>query len=181
MKRYLLKIFGLSILLISIYSIKSNAAISASSKTVNSGENVSISITSNVAVVSYKVTMTNAGGLTFVNSSGGEGAGTTSITDAKSTGMRSLATYTFKTPNVSQDTTYRVTFSATIMEDENLNPVNDSTATATITVKASGNTNAGDSGNSNAGSTSNKSTNADLSNLGITPNDFKTLFILNHL
>lgn len=183
MRRYLLKILSLVVVLIGIYNVKSYAAISASSKTVNAGENVSISISSNVAVLSYKVTMTDAGGLTLKTSSGGTGAGTATITDAKATGMKSLATYTFSTPNVTQDTTYKVTFSATAMEDENFAAVADSTATATITVKApvattpetpsgNDNENTGDTGATTT-PTETKSTNADLSNLGITPNDFK--------
>lgn len=178
MKKSILKISGILILIIGLYNIKSYAAISASSKTVESGSKVSISISSNVAILSYKVTMTDAGGLTFSGSSGGTGAGTKTITDAKSTGMRSLATYTFTVPTVSTDTKYNVKFYATAMEDENFNAVADDSAVAVITVKGtgnnanSGNTDNNNSGN-NGGSTTSKSSNANLKNLGITPNDFK--------
>lgn len=162
-KKSFFKILLLVVFIILLGTTTSKAAIYASNKTVNSGESVSISITSNVAVLSYKVEMTSNGGLTFVTSSGGTGAGTSVITDAKATGMKSLATYTFKAPTVTKDTTYKVTFSATAMEDENFNPVSNSTATATITVKApakpvtptnpskpSNGGNSGNSGNSNS-------------------------------
>lgn len=141
----ILKIILLTIIALCIYELKTYAAISASSSTVNSGGTVSISITSDVALLSYKVTMTSSGGLTFKNSTGGDGAGTYTITDAKATGMRSLATYTFTAPVVSSDTTYTVTFFASAMDDVNLNTVSDSTANATIKVK--GNTTASNSNN----------------------------------
>ena len=167
MKKIFLKISVIALFILLINTKTSNAAISASSKTVNSGENVSILVTSDVPILSYKVTMSNNSGLTFVTSSGGTGAGTATITDAKATGMTSLATYTFKAPTVATDTTYAVTFTATAMEDENFNPVANSTTTATIKVKApatptnppSGGTSGGSSssGNNNSGS-SNKPT-----------------------
>ena len=136
MKVKILKILLLTILIIALYNVTSNAAISATSSTVNSGENVSISIQSNIPVISYAVTVDNYGGLTLVSSSGGTGEGTGTITNASANGMTNLAIFTFKTPSVSTDTTYYVTFNATIMEDVNWNPIEDSPATAVITVKA---------------------------------------------
>lgn len=126
-----------SLILLFLISLNNccHAAISASSKTVNSGENVSITITSNPGVAAYKVNMTNAGGLTFISCSGGE-VGGTSVTNAKSENMTTLATYNFKVPNVTTDTKYTVSFSATGMETANLDPVANSSTTATITVKA---------------------------------------------
>lgn len=136
MKVKILRILLLTILIIALYNVTSNAAISATSSTVNSGENVSISISSNIPVLSYAVTVTNNGGLTLVNSSGGTGEGTSTITNASSSGMTNLATFTFRVPTVSTDSTYSVRFNATIMEDEEFNSIPDSSATATITVKA---------------------------------------------
>ncbi|MGN1310322.1 MAG: cadherin-like beta sandwich domain-containing protein [Clostridia bacterium] len=172
-KKNFWKITIITLFILLINTKVSKAAISASSKTVNSGESVSISISSNVPVLSYKVTMNSSGGLTFVTSSGGTGAGTATITDAKSTGMTSLATYTFKVPTVTTDTTYTVSFTATAMEDENFNPVANSTAIATIKVKApvtptnppsnnnGSTTNSGSSSSSNnSGSSNNSSTTA---------------------
>lgn len=135
-KNKILSAIILTFLILILSKNESNAAISASSKTVNSGESVSISISSNIPVCSYIITMTSDGGLTFVNSSGGTGAGTKTITDASSSGMTSLATYTLKAPVVSSDTTYTVSFSASAMEDENLTAIANDSATAKITVKA---------------------------------------------
>ena len=135
-KKNFLKILIIAFFMIIINATISKAAISASSTTVNSGERIQISVSSNIAVSAYRLTMTNNGGLTFITSSGGEGAGTATITDASSTGKTSLGTFTFQAPTVTVDTTYRVSFSATIMEDVNLSPIPDSSTTATITVKA---------------------------------------------
>ena len=118
------------------YCIKSNAAISAESKQVNSGEQFSVTVTSDVPLVSYKVQLNGYSGLQFVTSSGGTGAGGAIISNATTTGNRTLATFEFKAPDVSSDTQYTISFSATEMGDENLNSVGDSSTDATITVKA---------------------------------------------
>ncbi len=122
------------------YCIKSNATISTESKQVNSGEQFSVTVTSDVPLVSYKVQLTGYSGLQFVTSSGGTGAGGTTISNATTTGNRTLATFEFKAPDVSSDTQYTISFSATEMGDENLNSVGDSSTNATITVKAPANT-----------------------------------------
>lgn len=117
--------------------ITSNATISSQSKQVNSGEQFSVTVTSNVSLSSYSVKAESYSGLTFVTSSGGVGAGGTSISNAlASGGTTTLATFTFKAPTVTKDSTYTIKFLATGMGDENLNPVADSPTTATITVKA---------------------------------------------
>lgn len=173
-----LKVVLTFLFVIATYNVVSKAAISATSKTVNSGETFSISVTSNVSVSAYTVKATGYSGLTFVTSSGGTGAGTTTISDAKATGgMTSLATFQFKAPDVEKDQTFKVDFSASGMGDVNLAPVADSTCTATITVKAKTQNSGGNGGNtSQTGGTTttpSKSNVVTLSNLGITPNDFK--------
>lgn len=193
-KRNYIKIILMALLVLFLNVTISEASISASSKTVNSGEQVQISITSNIAITSYKVTVTSNGGLTFVTSSGGTGAGTTTITNASESGMTSLGTFTFQAPTVTTDTTYKVSFGATIMEDVNFAPVSDSSATATITVKApaqqtpstgnntsSGNTNTGSSssGSSSGGSsTTRPSTNTNTSTATETKSDNSSLSVL---
>lgn len=174
-----IKIFLMFVFIVATYNVVSKAAISATSKTVNSGENVSILVTSNVQLSAYTVKVTGYNGLTFVTSSGGSGAGTTSISDAKATGgMTSLATFQFRVPTVENDQTYQVTFSATGMGDVNLNSVPDSSCTANITVKGSNQNTGGKTNNdqtnnnSDQSTTSTKSNVATLSNLGIKPNDF---------
>ena len=166
-----LKILIIAFFIIIINITVSEAAISASSVTVNSGEKVQISVSSNIAVTSYKLTMTNSGGLTFITSSGGVGEGTATITDASATGKTSLGTFTFQAPSVTVDTTYKVSFSATIMEDtsDDPKPIPDSSTTATITVKApvveppppppSTNTGSGSSGNTGTSSNNSRPSN----------------------
>lgn len=162
------------------YYIKSNAAISAQSKQVNSGEQFSINVTSDISLSAYSVKAQSYNGLEFVGSSGGTGSGTTTISNALAQGgTTNLATFTFKAPSVEKDTQYTIRFSAEGMGDENLSSVPNSDKSVTITVKApennNSNSNNGNSGNSgnNSSEPAAKSTEARLSNLGIKPNDFK--------
>lgn len=136
MKRIVLKIVLIVLFIVLLSKSESKASINASNKTVNSGGTVSISVISDIPVVSYKVTMNSSGGLNFVSSSGGTGAGGYTITNASATGMTSLATYTFTAPNVAEDTNFYVSFNASAMEDANLTPVSPDSTTAKITVKA---------------------------------------------
>lgn len=161
------------------YYIKSNAAILAQSKQVNSGEQFSVNVTSDTSLSAYSVKAQSYDGLEFVGSSGGTGSGTTTISNALAQGgTTNLATFTFKAPSVEKDTQYAIKFSATGMGDENLAPVPNSDKTITITVKApetnnsnSNNGNSGNNGNSSSEPAA-KSTEAILKNLGIRPNDF---------
>ena len=191
MLKKIVKILVLLLIVGCIYSIESNAAIVASSKTVNSGENVTVSVTSNVPLTSYSVSIGNLGGLTFVNSSGGTGAGGQKITGAgtPTEPITNLASFTFKVPTVTKDTTYTVSFSGTIMEGVDFSPVADNTATATITVKAPTptatptpvpTTPAPETQTTPTVTATpapaQKSSNANLKNLGIKPNDFSRIF-----
>lgn len=166
-------------IIISGYYIKSNAAISAQSKQVNSGEQFSINVTSDISLSAYSVKAQSYNGLEFVGSSGGTGSGTTTISNALAQGgTTNLATFTFKAPSVEKDTQYTIKFSATGMGDENLSSVPDSDKSVTITVKApennnsnSNNGNSGNNGNSSSESAT-KSTEARLKTFGIEPNDY---------
>ena len=149
-----IKVCLMFVFIILTYNVVSKASISATSKTVNSGENVSIVVTSNVQLSAYTVSATSYNGLTFLTSSGGSGAGTTSISDAKATGgMSTLATFQFKVPTVDKDQTFQVNFSATGMGDINLNPVQNSTCSANITVKAKSQSNQGSQTTNSGGRT----------------------------
>lgn len=172
-KKILWKILIFTMFIIGTNVTISKAAISATSKTVNSGENFSVSVSSNVPVGSYRITMTNTNGIKFVSSSGGtasaDGTRITGAAQNSNSGITNLATYTFKAPEVSKDTTYSISFFADAMEDMNLNPISNVSATSTITVKAA---TSGNSGNSGSSSNNTASSNAKLSNLGITPKQF---------
>lgn len=160
----------------------SKAAISSSNATVSPGQNVSISVTSNVGLGSYRVTLTSLGGCTLVNSSGGTGAGGSTISNASTTPMTSLATFTIKAP--STPGTYKVSFSGSAMMTPDEASVANSSSTSTITVTNSNSSGGGNNSNSGGNSGGNNSgsgtntggqvgdTNVNLSNLGIRPYDF---------
>ena len=192
--KILLKILLIAIIVLGIGTVSSKAAISGNSQTVNSGENVTITIKSDTTLSSYKVTLTGDGGLTYESCSDSNGgqAGNKSIAGSPSNGTKTLGIFKFKAPTVTSDTKYKVTFSGTAMETPDLEEVADSSATVTVTVKAkeevkqpeNNNNNSGNSnnGSNNNGSTNNnnnqsnssttKSSNKELENLGIRPNDF---------
>ena len=156
------------------YCIISNAAISTQSVEVNSEEQFSLSIESDVSLGAYSVKAESYSGLTFVTSSGGTGKGTTTISNAlQEGGTTSLATFTFKAPKVEKDTEYTVKFVATGMGDENLNPVSNSETTAKIKVKAlPQDPSTGTENPTTPPATVTKSSEARLKNFGIKPNDF---------
>ncbi len=160
MKKRILKISILIIGILFALKLTSNAAvITSTDKTVQGGENVTVSVTSSQLLGAYKVTLTDTGGLTLVSSSGGEASSDKkTITGASSSGTKSLASYTFKTSTVDKDTKYTIRFTISAMEDVNLNSIANENNTATITVKAkeeaSATTDPGTTTN-NGGSTSN--------------------------
>ena len=95
-----------------------------------------------------------------------------------------IVKYTFKAPDVTETKTFKVVFKSQDMADIDGEPVADSNATATVTVKAKATDNGGSNNNSggNSGSNNNsgtttdkpvaKSTNANLSTLGVTPKEY---------
>ena len=169
MKRTYLKIILMTIILFAFGGSISNATITANSQTVNSGENVVISVKSTQALGAYTVTVSDNGGLKFVTSSGQEGSGKTVISGSSTTGTTSLATFTFQAPSVSENKTYVVKINATGMETPNLESVENSSISVNVTVKAKNNSSDNRSDNNNNTS---KSNNANLSNLIVSPVDF---------
>lgn len=134
-------IFGIGI------STHSFARIKTNDPTVTSGETVTITIRSEEPVASGAIKITSNDGLTFKSASGGTVNGNL-VAFAKTNNETSgLATYTFTAPEVSEDKTYKVVFTSQDMADENGNPVASSSATATVTVKKSGNNSSGNEGN----------------------------------
>lgn len=99
------------------------------------------------------INVTSNGGLTFESVTGGTVNGTL-VAFARAENVTSgIATYKFKTPNVTKDTTYKVVFASQDMENAEGNAIASSTATATVTVKAkqNNNTTGGGSTGGNAG------------------------------
>lgn len=149
--KYIL-LFG--ILIILGLCTKSQARITTSDPTVKSGGTVTITINSQEPVSSGSIDVTSDGGLTFVDVKGGQKNGTR-VAFAGSENMTSgIATYTFKAPNVSKTTTYRVTFASYDMANIDGEEVASSNATATVTVEAEETTDPGDDNNQSGGGNS---------------------------
>ena len=146
--KYIL-LFG--ILIILGLCTKSQARITTSDPTVKSGGTVTITINSQEPVSSGSIDVTSDGGLTFVDVKGGQKNGTR-VAFAGSENMTSgIATYTFKAPNVSKTTTYKVTFASYDMANIDGEEVASSNATATVTVEAEETTDPGDNNQSGGG------------------------------
>lgn len=131
-------IFLVSIFILLGLCTKSQARITASDPTITSGEKdtVTITINSQEPIASGSISVSSSGGLEFVKVTGGTPKGSTvafALAENKTTG---IATYTFKVPTVTSTTSYKVTFTSKDMADENGAPVNGSSATSTVTVKA---------------------------------------------
>ena len=143
-----------SILILLGLCTKSQARITTTDPTVDSGENVTITINSQEPVANGSISVSSPGGLTFVSASASGGVANGTLvafagTDNKTSG---IATYTFKAPSVTKTTKYEVEFKSQDMEDAEGNTVPASTATATVTVRAP--SSSGSSGSSSSGSSS---------------------------
>ena len=124
-------------IIISTKSFAASAGIHSTDKTVTYGTDSSVTVTvsSNVKLGSYMVTVTDTGGLTLTGASGGEASSDMrSITSSSTSGVTTLANFTFSVPNVSSQTKYNVKFSVTAMEGTDLTDYDSTTNTATITV-----------------------------------------------
>ena len=139
MKRKISIILLSVILVMSLLGLKPTMAVtttlSATNKTVNSGEEIVLNISSSVSLTGWTIKVSSDGGCTFVSASGGEVNGK-SVFGTSSSGTKSLATYKFKAPTVTKDTTYTIKFSGTDMCDVNTDEVSNTSCSATITVKA---------------------------------------------
>ena len=118
-------------------SVKSFARITTNDPTVNSGETVTITISSQEPVASGAIDVSSNGGLTFQSVTGGTANGTKVAFAKSENATNGLATYTFKAPEVSSNTVYKVIFSSNDMANADGEEVSSSSATATVTVKGS--------------------------------------------
>lgn len=111
--------------------------LSANGASVKAGETFSVTIISSIKLSGWTISLTNNGGCTFSNASGGTVSGT-SVFGTSLDGATTLARYTFKAPNVSKDTTYTISFSGSGMADatDDVNAVENASCSAKITVKA---------------------------------------------
>lgn len=109
---------------------------STNDPTVESGGTVKITVSTSTAVSCFKIELSDAGGLTFqsvVRNSifVGSTNGTTINGASSESSSTTLATYTFKVPEVSETKKYSVKFYVYNMDTET-----DTTTTSTVTVKA---------------------------------------------
>lgn len=165
MKRKIISIIFLITLFLIGFNTKVNASYNASNKTVNSGANVNITITSTKALENFDVQCTNTGGLTYKSCSSVTGAIVNSsgkkISYALPGGSaKTLGTYKFTAPKVTEKNTYTVEFN-----------VNGTVINSKITVNPT-TTNNNDNKDDDNKNDSKKSTNANLSTLGVTPKEY---------
>ena len=141
-KKSFIRIIVMAIMLIILLQVSVNAVIVSTDKQVDTGNNVTVSITSRQALGAYTIKLTSAGGLTLLSASGEQvSSDNITISGSSSSGITSLGSYTFSTPNVSTDTVCNVKFSITGMETPDLQELLDETNTAVVTVKAPSNNN----------------------------------------
>ena len=118
MKKSIIRIMLLTILLIFVFITKVNATVTSNDPKTNSGGEVSITLKSSETVYAYKITLADAGGLTFQSATSTSGQANGTITNgASTTGVNSLATYKFKVPEVTSTTIYSVRFNVSISTD----------------------------------------------------------------
>ena len=132
-----LKYIIIMVIIISLLmTVKSFARITSNDPAVNSGETVTITINSQEPVASGSINIKSNSGLTFQSVSGGTANGT-KVAFAKSEDITSgIATYIFKAPEVTTDTTYKIVFVSEDMANANGDEVASSEATATVKVRA---------------------------------------------
>lgn len=135
MRKKILKSFLIVSLLMIIFNVNVEAKVTSTDPSVQSGGEVSITLKSSEPAYAYKITLADAGGLTFVSASSTAGqANGSTVNGASTSGVTTLATYKFKTPTVTETKKYSVKFNVSVSTDgENFVS---STNTSSITVKA---------------------------------------------
>ncbi len=158
--RKIFKVFiTILLILILIFAVKVNTTkavsttLSASNATVKSGESFSVKVTSSIKLSGWTISLTNSDKCTFSGADGEIVNGKT-VYGTNMDGATNLATFNFKAPEVTKDTTYTITFSGTEMCDaSSAADVNNATCSAKITVKAK--TTSSGNGNGSSGSSGN--------------------------
>ena len=161
----------ISMLILLINTNISMAGYSASDANTTVGASVSIPIVSTEGVQNFDIFISDSGGLNFssVSTSGISNEGSVSYAGLGSS-VTNLATYTFSTPNTPG--TYTVTFNVNGIPVKS-NVVVSSTASSTGNSSVGASSSSSSNGStSRTSTTSEESSNANLSNLGIRPNDF---------
>lgn len=131
MKSRIVKIIPIIFILLTILSVNVyGVTYSSTDRIVDSEGDISITVNASENVQNYDISLTSYTGLTYLGCSANENAAVNSSTGAVSyatlgSGTSTLATYKFKAPKVTKDTTYNVVFD-----------INGTSNTAKVTVKA---------------------------------------------
>jgi len=143
MKKKLLKICILVVMLFinSFYTVNAETTkITASGSTVDSGKEITVTIKSSVSLAGYTVSLKSSGDCSFKSvtvPSGVTGSPNGSTIGGMSTGgTKTLATYKFKAPTVTADKKSTIEFEVTGMLSANDEELSDTSAKATINIKA---------------------------------------------
>ena len=156
--------------------------ITATSSTVNSGEEITVTLTSSVSLSGYTISVDSSDGCTFKSVSVPSGVSSSpngsTIGAMSSDGTKTLATYKFTASSITEDKKCSIKFSITGVLGANNEEFDNASATATITVKApitstipDNSENTGSNGSSGNTSTP-KSTEARLSNIWFEPKEY---------
>ena len=131
-KRILLMLV-LAIILLGITQVQ--ATVTSTDPSVDSGGRVTITLQSSETVYAYKITLVDSAGLSFVSATSTAGqVNGSNVNGASTSGVTSLATYTFTAPSVSSDTKYSVKFNVSVSTDGEA--YTSTTNTSTVTVRA---------------------------------------------
>lgn len=177
MKKICITLIFVILMTISFLNISyaTNTTVSASNVTVNSGEEITVTLTSTVSLSGYTVSVENMDNCAFKSVSVPSGVNVSTngskIGAMSNNGTNTLATYKFTAPSVTEKKSYSIRFSITGIESLNDGELSNTTATANITVNPLANNN-GKTNNSTGTTTQAKSTEARLQTLGIRPKEY---------
>ena len=167
-------IVGIFLIVLILLTSKVKATYTSNDPTVTSDETITITVTSSENIQNFDLKLTSYTGLSYLGCSNSSEAaevnssiGAISYATSKA-GTKTLGTYTFKAPTVTEKTTYKVAFDINGIVNTSIVTVNPKTT------NESNNTNSNTSnGSGQTTTTPTKSNVATLKNLGIKPNDFK--------
>lgn len=169
MKKNIVRIIYLVLIFVFMLVVNSFATITSTDPTVNSGETLTIVVTSSEKLSNFDLKITSHEGLIFKGCTANSSAATNPSTGAISfatvgEGITELGTFTFKAPDVTETKTYKVVFD-----------IDGISNTSTVTVKPK-TTTSGGGGSSGSGGTSNNSGSSTGSGSGTTTTTPKPTF-----
>ena len=147
-----------------ISECKNDGSLSASTST--SGDKITVTISSSKSLGAFTLKCSGAKPISAKSNAGGEANGSV-VNGSSTSGVKKLGTFVFSVPNENT----KVNFSVSGCEDTDLNAVSISSTSVTLKAKSSSNSENNSNSKSDTKDTS-KSSNANLTTLGITPKDY---------